>query len=709
MTHKRQKAVPTHTDLMERPLDRVLGKATARKLKKLGITTPRELLYHFPRRYDKWGDLTPMSHLFVGADITVMARVADTEMRRTFGGKWQLKVTITDGTQVMDVVFWAKHSGMLRGHQARLTVGETFYFAGKVGSYRNRLQLTYPDYDAADSPARNIHQPIAIYPTTKGLSSWVLAKAIDTVLLPLTPADIDDPIPADVRMRYDLPDIVSAFHMIHHPETDDDHGRAYRRFQFEEALVLQTILMQRRHMADSLDAPICQPDDPHLSTHIIEHLPFELTDGQHKAIAAIGEKLMRPTPSNILLQGDVGAGKTIVALLSMARAVDSGYQAALLAPTSVLAAQHFESLSALMGDYASYVHLLTAATPTQQRNDLQQRLDGGEPLIVVGTHALLADRVSLPKLGVVIVDEQHRFGVAQRDILRHKGDVTPHTVVMTATPIPRTVAMTVFGDMDTIVLDQLPSGRSRVETFIVQNSRRSWVKRMWERAREEIDNGGRVFVVCARVEEKDEGATSIEKMIDVLPTLPPMRDIAVSVVTGKMKAEEKQQSMQAFISGRTPLLLATTVIEVGVDVPDATMMIILDADFFGLSQLHQLRGRVGRGTKPAICMAATNAEPGSIAMERLDAFASTTNGFDLAEKDLELRREGNILGSQQSGTRSALRTLSLADTNTVSIIRNARDEADTIVTADPSLDDHVALRAATERIDSEEEEFLERG
>ena len=462
-----------------------------------------------------------------------------------------------------------------------------------------------------------------------------------------------------------------------------------------------------------------------------------------------------------LLQGDVGSGKTLVALRAMLQVVGGGGQAALLAPTEVLAAQHHSSLEAVLGpmarlgmlggaERATRVHLLTGSTPAAQRRRILAELAAGEPAIVVGTHALLSDTVQIPFLGLVVVDEQHRFGVAQRDALRERGGLTdpatgqthtPHLLVMTATPIPRTIAMTVFGDLATSVLDELPAGRRAVPTHLVPWSRTSWVEGIWRRAAEEVASGGRVYVVCPRIEVDDEplqalteGAAAVdtddwpgqEALVEEgdgshpdrplaavedwrqrLEGEPALGGIGVGVLTGRMSGEDKAAAMADFASGTTPVLVSTTVIEVGVDVPEASMMVILDAERFGLSQLHQLRGRVGRGSRPSLCVAVTGAQVGSTAFHRLKAFASTTDGFALAEADLELRSEGDVLGASQSGRTSGLDLLRV--TRDARLIATARRQAERIVAADPQLSEHRALAAAiVERLDEESQAFLER-
>ena len=487
-------------------------------------------------------------------------------------------------------------------------------------------------------------------------------------------------------------------------------------------------------------------------------LPYELTAGQARVGEDLARALESTVPMQVLLQGDVGSGKTLVALRAMIQVVGAGGQTALLAPTEVLAAQHRASLEALLGplgragmlggaERAIRVLLLTGSTTAGRRREILAALAAGEPAIVVGTHALLAETVQIPFLGLVVVDEQHRFGVAQRDALRERRGVTdpatgeertPHLLVMTATPIPRTVAMTVFGDLDTAILDELPAGRGPVDTHLVPWDRVTWVEGIWRRAAREVASGGRVYVVCPRIDAGDqeqgeddpdrpepfddlpeepdggvdrEGPTrppaAVAEWAQRLADEPSLTGTGIGTLTGRMTSAEKDAAMEAFASGAAPVLVATTVIEVGVDVPEATMMVILDADRFGLSQLHQLRGRVGRGDRSSVCVATTGVEVGSTAYHRLKAFAETADGFALAEADLELRSEGNVLGAAQSGRRSDLDLLRV--TRDRRVIEAARGEAEEIVAADPRLTDHRALAAAiVERLDEESQAYLER-
>jgi ATP-dependent DNA helicase RecG len=455
-------------------------------------------------------------------------------------------------------------------------------------------------------------------------------------------------------------------------------------------------------------------------------LPYELTTGQRAVGAEIAEDLARPHPMHRLLQGEVGSGKTVCAVRAMLQVVDSGGQAALLAPTEVLAAQHYRGIADLLGPFgrageldsapdATRVTLLTGSLGAAARRSALASVGSGEAGLVIGTHALLYEGVDFADLGLVVVDEQHRFGVEQRDALRAKANQPPHVLVMTATPIPRTVAMTVYGDLEISTLTELPKGRSPIASHVVPAAEKpAYLDRAWHRLCEEVAAGHQAYVVCPRI--GDEPAASEDGRrppIAVLEMAPLLRDgplagLRIGVLHGRLPAEEKDAVMRAFAAGSLDVLVATTVVEVGVDVPNATVMIVLDADRFGVSQLHQLRGRVGRGTAAGLCLLVTEAAPGSSARERLDAVASTLDGFRLAELDLEQRREGDVLGATQSGRRSHLRLLSLLRDR--ELIGEARGEAIELVSADPSLEGHPVLReAVTALVDEERAEYLEKG
>ena len=761
---------PGSVGLLGRPVTRFVGKRTAAQLAKQGVETGGDLLRLLPRRYDTWGDLTDMRTLVKGEQATIQAQIMRASSRRTRSGRAPalMEATVTDGVSTMDVVQFGA-AGQMRARATQLAPGTTVLMSGKVGLHRGRRQLSNPrlyildELDEAEREAL-LARPMPIYPGTEALPSWSVGKAVRTVLDQLEPGDVPDPLPEDLRRQAGLIDAYTAYRWVHRPDDAHQWKAARTRLRHEEALVLQVALAQRRAHHEATRTAVAWPEPEatgSLRADLDAALPYDLTAGQVRVGQEITTDLARTVPMQRLLQGDVGSGKTLVALRAMLQVVGGGGQAALLAPTEVLAAQHHSSLEAVLGplgrlgmlggaERATRVHLLTGSTPAAQRRRVLADLAAGEPAIVVGTHALLSETVQIPFLGLVVVDEQHRFGVAQRDALRERGGVTdpvtgqrhtPHLLVMTATPIPRTVAMTVFGDLVTSVLDELPAGRSPVTTHLVPWSRTSWIEGIWRRAAKEIAAGGRVYVVCPRIEggddepqqgdaavsdadidaerasgllalegpapRPDRPLASVEEWRQRLEAEPALEGIGVGVLTGRMSSEDKASAMMGFASGATPILVSTTVIEVGVDVPEASMMVILDADRFGLSQLHQLRGRVGRGDRESVCVAVTGVEVGTTAFHRLKAFASTTDGFALAEADLDLRSEGDVLGASQSGRTSGLDLLRV--TRDARLIATARRQAERIVDDDPQLREHRDLAAAiVERLDEEAQAFLER-
>ncbi len=759
---------PGSVGILQRPLSRLLGRRTAAQLAKQGVETGGDLLRLLPRRYDTWGDLTDMRTLSKDEQATIQAQIVRASSRRTRSGRAPalMEATVTDGVSTMAVVQFGA-AGQMRARAAQLAPGTTVLMSGKVGIHRGRKQLSNPrlyvldELDEAEREAL-LARPMPIYPGSEALPSWSVGKAVRTVLDQVGPDDVPDPLPDDLRRSAGLVDAYTAYRWVHRPDDAQQWKAARNRLRHEEALILQVALAQRRAHHEATRTAVAWPEPQEtgsLRADLDAALPYNLTAGQVRVGQEIAADLTRTVPMQRLLQGDVGSGKTLVALRAMLQVVGGGGQAALLAPTEVLAAQHRASLEMLLGplgrsgmlgstERSTRVHLLTGSTPAAQRRQILADLAAGEPAIVVGTHALLSDTVQIPFLGLVVVDEQHRFGVAQRDALRERGGVTdpatgqrhtPHLLVMTATPIPRTIAMTVFGDLATSVLEELPAGRSPVTTHLVPWSRTSWVEGIWRRAAKEVAAGGRVYVVCPRIEVGDDepqqeavaaSDADTERAVDLLEleepgprpdrplaaveewrqrldAEPALEGIDIAVLTGRMSSEDKAAAMAGFASGATPVLVSTTVIEVGVDVPEASMMVILDADRFGLSQLHQLRGRVGRGDRESVCVAVTGVEVGSTAFHRLKAFASTMDGFALAEADLDLRSEGDVLGASQSGRTSGLDLLRV--TRDARLIATARREAERIVAADPQLREHRALASTiVERLDEEAQAFLER-
>jgi ATP-dependent DNA helicase RecG len=730
------------------PLDRRLtdafGAATAKQLERaFGHRTVGDLLAHYPRRYAHRGDLTPLKSLQVGEEVTIVARVAHVSTRRMAQRKGSiLEAVITDGTGQLSLTFFNQDWRM-----ANLLVGSAGLFSGKVGSYRGGLQLAHPDYELfglevdEQVAASWANLPIPVYPATASLTSWKMRDAIrvvlDTVLTDsdgaggTTEVELPDPIPDVIRAERGLMSWRRALELVHRPQADDDWRRARETLRTQEALVLQTALVQRR---DALRALHAVPREPGaILAGFDETLPFALTDDQRAAGATIGAELAGERPMNRLVQGEVGSGKTLVALRGMLQVAQSGGQSALLAPTEVLAQQHLRSIVKALGpDLAARMRpvLFTGQLNAADRKRASLAIASGSALIVIGTHALLGERVLFADLGLVVVDEQHRFGVEQRDTLRAKGLLPPHLLVLTATPIPRTVAMTVFGDLDVTTIAQLPAGRQPIESFVVPLAEKpAWEPRIWSRIAEELEQGRQAFVVCPAIDStgapedddaldldgaaaEDDGAparpiASVAATLERLAGMPVLAGARIRGLHGRMTTDEKDDTMRAFAAGEIDVLVSTTVIEVGVDVPNASVMVVLDADRFGVSQLHQLRGRVGRGSVPGIALFVTAAPVDSLARERVDAVAATTDGFELAERDLQMRHEGDVLGATQSGRRSSLRLLSAATDG--ELIAQAREDAIRIIASDPDLLTHPALvDAMARRLDAASEAFLTR-
>lgn len=720
--------------LLSTRLGAVLGDATAKALAAaFEINDVESLLRHYPRRYAERGELTDLAQLVPGEHATVMAeisRVNEIPGRGKAGSR--LEVTVTDGTANLDLAFFA-HG---RWHRSKLKVGARGLFAGKVGEFRGRRQLAHPEYalipdadeeDVASEIAETFANAlIPVYPASAKLPSWRIARAIAIVMEQVEFED--DSLPAEIKTKYNLISAQEAFTKIHKPITKPDIAMAIERFRFEEAFVLQTVLAQRRLAALAIPA-IARTKGGKLLDQFDAQLPFALTPGQVQVADQLAAEIRESQPMNRLLHGEVGAGKTVVALRAMLQVVQAGGQAALLAPTSVLANQHFQSISKLLGELgigpllsgnpvAIKVALLTGSLPAAAKRQVLAEIANGEAGIVIGTHALLEEQAQFRDLGIVVVDEQHKFGVEQRDRLRERAQAgtRPHLLVMTATPIPRTVAMTVFGDLDVSQLTTLPAGRKEIATHVVASLEQpAHLARVWKRIVEEAKLGHRIFIVCPRIggdQAEDDVAdpSSDQKrpplaVLDVLEKLQagPLAELKLAALHGRLPDEEKSALMAKFNStqpGAIEVLVCTTVIEVGVDVPIATMMVVLDADRFGIAQLHQLRGRVGRGGLPGLCVLVSEAEPDSLARARLAAVAATNDGFVLAEVDLEQRREGNILGATQSGLKSKLRLLEV--TRHAEVVEVARTAAFELVAADPQLRNHAGLQQAVATIVGEE-------
>ncbi|CAN7498550.1 ATP-dependent DNA helicase RecG [Knoellia sp. LjRoot47] len=735
------------------PLSKVLGKREATKFRTArGITTVGDLLGYWPRRYQ-----SPESNLAaatIGSYIVAVAEVksATTRTMKARRGR-MLQAVITDGSKDLEITFFSAH-----GHEGKLVPGTRALFAGKVSSFNNRLQLAHPGYSLLSDFDRGERRDlIPIYRAVGNLHTWTVTECVRMVLdlLDETPEAIPEPI----LDRRDLMDRTAALRGIHTPASTSEVDAARRRMSYEEAFVLQVALAQRRarQAQESTKARVPRPGG--LLDAFDARLPFSLTDGQREIGETLATEMARDVPMHRLLQGEVGSGKTVVALRAMLAAVDAGGQAALLAPTEVLAAQHHRSITAMLGDLAeggmlggsdigTRVTLLTGSMPTASRRKAMLDIASGDAGIVIGTHALIQEHVSFQDLALVVVDEQHRFGVEQRDALRSKAAQPPHVLVMTATPIPRTVAMTVFGDMETSTLSELPAGRAPITTHVVPEGKPGWLQRTWVRVAEEVAQGRQAYVVCPRIGDDDEPdddteifdadpssgvdggdadpgddggpddgdgdreapprpLASVHRVHADLVANPALAGLRIEILHGRLPAEDKDAVMRAFAVGEIDVLVSTTVIEVGVDVPNASVMVVMDADRFGVSQLHQLRGRVGRGGLPGLCLLVHAGAPDT-PHERLDAVAATTDGFELSRIDLRQRREGDILGSSQHGVRSQLQFLHVLEDE--DLIEAAREDAHGVVTDDPDLTAHPRLAAlVSARVDAEQAAYLERG
>jgi ATP-dependent DNA helicase RecG len=761
---------------LREPLTRTLGPKTGKALENaFGMRTVGDLMRHYPRRYYTRGELTDLSSLHEGDHVTVLARVDHVSVHpmpnRNFRARGE--VIITDDRAKLMLTFFFRSTRAEYGFKQQLVPGMVGMFAGTVSSFRHRLQLVHPEYEMLPGapPNADLTPELAaefaaeltpVYPASAKVSSWVISRSIKTILDTLDTGP--DPLPVDVRERYGLYGRAEAIRAIHRPLDWADRDRAKLRLKWDEAFMLQAALAQRRLAAAALPAMPRPPVEGGIAGEFDARLPFTLTAGQVAVGETISADLACAYPMHRLLQGEVGSGKTVIAIRAMLQVVDAGGQAALLAPTEVLAQQHYRSVTDMLGplaragqldgaEHATGVVLLTGSSGAAARRSALSDVFTGDAGIVIGTHALLEEQVQFADLGLVVIDEQHRFGVEQRDALRAKAaDKRPHVLVMTATPIPRTVAMTVYGDLETSTLTELPAGRSVIATHVVPAADKPhFLERAWARVREEVARGQQAYVVCPRIgdgrdaDSPDDypgdddlvgplmagpdadrpymtgtdmsggiprgvvkGRRQPLSVLDVAATLDagPLAGLRLGILHGRLHPEEKDRVMREFSAGQIDVLVATTVIEVGVDVPNATVMVIMDAERFGVSQLHQLRGRVGRGTAPGLCLLVTEAPPDSPARQRLDAVAATLDGFELSRLDLEQRREGDVLGAAQAGRQSSLKLLQLlADED---LIGRARQEAGTVVEADPDLARHPALRAAIDDLLGVQADYLDK-
>jgi ATP-dependent DNA helicase RecG len=724
-------------------LTKVVGDRTAKVLaEELGLETLEDLFRHYPRRYVVRGELTDIEALVEGEEVTIMARIEKVNVKRIPGRKGGiLEVIVSDGRAKLILTFFNQ-----AWRTKDLREGREGLFAGKVGVFKGKRQLSHPDYllipdgdNKEEAVSDFAGKYLPVYPATKKLPSWKVAQCVRLGIDSL--GELAEPLPDQYRSALGFPTMVEAIKQVHLPSSLAEADLARERLTFDEALTMQLFLLARKNEIKKQRTKLRKRVNREgILAKFDSRLPFELTAGQKRVSAQIEGDLYGSSPMFRLLQGDVGSGKTIVALRAMLAIIDAGGQAALLAPTEVLAQQHYKNFQKLLGDlalqgmlgtaeFATRIALLTGSTPNNDRSETLRATKSGEIGILIGTHALLSEGVEFDDLALLVIDEQHRFGVEQRDVLRNRSEFPPHVLVMTATPIPRTVAMTVFGDLDVSTLDELPLGRTPIQTHVIAaNEKPQFLDRAWKRILEEVARGQQAYVVAPRISATDNsdfsrfGLTSEELAIarrlsgeseseevkgkySVEELFPQLRDEAlkgarVSALHGRMSNAEKEETMSRFSAGEIDVLVSTTVIEVGVDVPNASIMVIMDADRFGVSQLHQLRGRVGRGSVPGLCLLVSNAASGTPAMARLEAVASTTDGFELSRLDLEQRREGDVLGSAQSGATSHLRLLRVIRDEEV--IMRARTVAEQILEKDPELISNTALSDEVDKLRQEE-------
>ena len=745
---------------MQSKLSAAIGGNSAKKFKdSFGFETVEDLLLHYPRTYLKEGETTDLEQLPRGEHVTLSARIISSRLaeyrdKRTGQTAYRVEALVSTGDGELSLTFFDKKRHTATWRNGVLAAGDHGLFSGKIDRFRDRLQLVHPKceifknekYETAAEIAEEKLSKLTkfrpIYPASVKVQTWDIEESVKIVLDMID--DVPEVVPPEVREKQDVISSALAIEWIHRPEGWGQVKTAEKALRFREAFVTQAVLAQRRAQLMAVPAQPRKGVVGGLLDRFDERLPFELTHGQVEVSEQILDDLATGHPMHRLLQGEVGSGKTVVALRAMLRVIDSGGQAALLAPTEVLAQQHHRSITAVLGDMAAggmlggaqdgtQVALLTGSLGAAARRSAMLDATSGAAGILVGTHALLEEKVQFAELGLVVVDEQHRFGVEQRAALTSKaGENPPHVLVMTATPIPRTVAMTVFGDLEISTLAELPAGRAPIQSSVVPMlDRPDWLERAWRRVREEALEGHQAYIVCPRIggdakprgntfdgeeadgaapeDETTGSASQLAAVEEITPSLAEgvFAGLRVEALHGRLAPDHKEQVMRSFAAGEIDVLVSTTVIEVGVDVPNATVMVILDADRFGVSQLHQLRGRVGRGGLPGLCLLVTKSEEESAARARLEAVAAILDGFELSRLDLEQRREGDVLGAAQSGRRSGLRLLSVIKHEDV--IVEARAAATAAIAQDPDLSGQPALAEAVRRLnESEQADYLEK-
>jgi ATP-dependent DNA helicase RecG len=676
----------------------------------IGVESVGDLLHHYPRRYIDRSNVAAIGDLRIGQEATFIGTVRRVRTQYTRRRQAIVTVTVFDGTGYLDLS-WFNQTWPARRHRE----GQEVAVSGKVGAFRGRLRVQNPAVEilrGGDADQVHTGRIVPVHGATEGVSTGVIRRMVHEALRRVR--TFDDPLPEDVRRRRDLQPLDRALRLIHFPEEVEDERRARDRLKFDELYFLELGVAFRKHRVEAETKGLVHDLSGGLGERFVHGLPFELTDAQRRTTSEIAADMAASRPMNRLLQGDVGSGKTVVALYACMIAVQSGHQAAIMAPTEVLAGQHLRSVQALLApiggrrdgrdgaraqaslldgpaDGPVYA-LLTASVTGKERERILEGVASGQVDVVVGTHALVQERVGFDDLSLAVVDEQHRFGLHQRIALKEKG-ASPDVLIMTATPIPRTLALTYYGDLDVSVLDELPAGRRPVATRIVRTAAER--RKAYDLVREQVGEGRQAFVVCAAIDEENRlEVRAAEKEAERLAT-EVFPDLRLALLHGRMRPREKESRMEAFRSGEADVLISTTVIEVGVDVPNATVMLVENAERFGLAQLHQLRGRIGRGAHRSSCVLFDESAPDNEeAKQRLQAMARTTDGFELADEDLRLRGEGTLFDIRQSGLPD-LRLARLAfDTD---LVRQAREDAFALIEQDPDLSGHPELRAELER------------
>jgi ATP-dependent DNA helicase RecG len=656
-----------------------IGPRHATRFQRLGVETIRDLLYLFPRRYNDFSSLKTINQLEYGEEVTIIGAVWETKARETRKGGVIVTSIISDGTGTIQAT-WFNQPYLVK----RLPAGRQIVLSGKVDEYLGRLVFQSPEWEPLEKELIHTARLVPVYPLTKGLSArWLrrlMKKTVD-----YWSKRLPDHLPARLRERANLPDLETAIGQIHFPEDEESLKRARRRLSFDEFFLIQLGAQRQRHLWRSKPGRPLTIDEELLSSFLLS-LPFALTGAQQRALQEIVKDLRQPQPMSRLLQGDVGSGKTVVAAAAMLLTVANGCQAVMMAPTEILAEQHYQTISELLANSPLETCLLIGSLKPLEKEEIREEAAAGDADILIGTHALIQEGVEFKDLGLAAIDEQHRFGVAQRAALRQKGiaetgpfsgPVCPHVLVMSATPIPRTLALTIYGDLDISVIDELPPGRREIKTrWLLPRER----ERAYRFLHSQIEQGHQAFIICPLVEESEkvEAKAAVEEHKRLQKVIFP--DLKLGLLHGRMKGEEKEAVMGAFKRGEFDILVSTSVVELGIDVPNATVMLVEGANRFGLAQLHQFRGRVGRSEYQSYCLLLSDSSTPE-SQERLRAIEATQDGFALAEKDLELRGPGEFFGTRQSG----LPELTMAKLSDVRILEQARNEAQILFSEDPDL------------------------